>query len=133
MALTWEWNGYEWSIGEFPDPSEDPEMAYDMLQPTWHQVVQKIDDIDAEKIAIMAYGLVYRDGERFGSAGTIKTSFDSVLVAAGPPYSSAIGITAWLQRPDIRRGSSTKHFVKELFDLENTPLHITGVTLRKID
>ena len=132
MALTWEWNGYEWSIGEFPEPGTDPETAYDMLQPTWLQVVRKMDELDAERVAIMAYGLVYKDGEVFGSAGTIKTTFDSVLEAAGSPSPRQIGITAWLQRLDIRSGTSTKHFVTELFSLENTPHHITGITLRKI-
>lgn len=133
MALEWEYNGFEWSIGEFPEPGTDPETAYDMLQPTWYQVVSKMDKLDAEEVAIMAYGLVYKDGEVFGSAGTRKTDFDSVLNAAQVPYAKTIGITAWLQRPDIRRGANTKYFVQTLFSLENTPYHITGITLRKID
>lgn len=126
--------GNEWQIGEFPTDNSPKELerAYDLRQPRWKQIVDLIDEGDMEDFAIMIYGIVYVACDRFGTAGTKISDIGDLMNAAGHPLPREIGITAWLQRPDIHQGNATRSFTKTYYDLPNSPCHITGVTVRAI-
>src|SRR6266700_4159335 len=132
MANYFEYQNGEWVYGVFPPPDADPDIAWDMRQPRWSQVVEIIDEIDAEDVAIMFYGLVYVACDRFGSAGTGIRTIDDVMNSAGKPLARTIGLHAWLARTDLRVASNTKHYVQTLMNLPTTPCHITGCVIKKI-
>src|SRR6266702_968570 len=132
MANYFEYQNGEWVYGEFPPPDADPDIAWDMRQPRWSQVVEIIDEIDAEDVAIMSYGLVYVACDRSGSAGTGIRTIDDVMNSAGKPLARTIGPHAWPARPGLRVAPNTTRSVQTLLTWSRPPSPTRGCVSTKI-
>jgi hypothetical protein len=111
----------------------------DLPTPTWQMIVEKVQQYQMHNLLIIFVGKIYRSGSKCGGCSGYVTNNDITRTpfeteAEGKEVTTvdvAVGFVKAFFEVDPEH--NTPLFAQHLLKLDEAPLHIVGVVLKKID